>query len=426
MRPFVSAATIDREVRAMKRLSRRRVCALVLAGAAVVVAGLSGAAGAASTRAVSSDVGPVIEFWDGATWTEQASANPEGSASLTAVAALSATDVWAVGSYGVGGQDGKALAEHWDGSSWQQVPIPTPQGANEVHLNGLSAVSPTNIWAVGSWAGVFTGPVEGYPYFLLIEHWDGNSWTIVRSPSPGVSKQLSGVVALSADDAWAVGYYQFESHQTILSRTLALHWNGTAWRRVASPHPGPRQYQGSTLSAVAAMSRKSVWAVGTYVARVQGRHFANRALTVHWNGKTWKQVSSSTPRASGGLAAVAVVGPDDVWAVGSYHNGHGGRVLTERWNGHSWRTVPAHTGEEDASYQTLTSLAVLAPDDIWAVGSYGAYDTGDQTLSEHWNGQAWSVVPSPNPDPPLGGSFSAVAATSPTSVWVVGDFYPEG
>lgn len=411
----------------MKRLSKRRVCAFVLAGAAVVLAGGLGVGGAASARAASSTAGPVIEFWDGASWTQQASPNPEGSASLTAVAALSATDVWAVGSYGIGGEDGKALAEHWDGSAWQQVPIPTPEGANEVHLVSLSAVSPTDIWAVGSWAGVFTGPAAGYPFFALTEHWDGTSWRIVPSRTPGVSKQLSGVAALSAKNVWAVGYYQFESHRILLSRTLALHWNGTAWRRVASPHPGPRHDQGSVLSAVATISPKSAWAVGSYVRRVRGqRRLSTETLTVHWNGKAWKQVSSPTPHASGGLAAVATVGPRGVWAVGSYHNGHGGRVLAERWNGHSWHVVPVRTGEKDASYQTLTSLAVLARDDIWAVGSYGAYDTGGRTLSAHWDGQRWSLVPSPNPDPPLGGSFSGIAATAPTSVWAVGVFYPEG
>jgi hypothetical protein len=362
---------------------------------------------------------------------QQASPNPGGSASLTAVTALSATDVWALGSYGTGGKDAKALAEHWDGSSWQQVPIPTPPKASEVHLFGLAAVSPTDIWAVGSWAGVYTGPVVGYPYFALIEHWDGTSWTIVPSPSPGVSRLLSGVVAVSTNDIWAVGAYQFgyDHARLVGSRTLVLHWNGRTWKRVASPNPGPRQYQWLELSAIASISRTSVWAVGSYNARVRGRHgFSNqtRTLVLHWNGKTWKQAPSPTPGGSGRLSAVAAIGPKNVWAVGGYHNGYGGRVLAEYWNGHSWRIAPARTGFDHASYQSLNSLAVLARNDIWGVGSYSSYDTGDQTLSEHWDGQNWSLVPSPEPTPPLGARFSAVAAVTPTAVWAVGSSYPQG
>ena len=408
----------------------QRTCALVLAAAVVVFSGLTGVAGATSPSAASPNAGPVVQFWDGTSWTQQPSPNPEGSASLQAVAALSGTDVWAVGSYGVGGVDGKALAQHWDGSSWQQVPIPTPTGANEAHLNALAAVSATDIWAVGAWAGVHTGPVAGYPYFALIEHWDGTSWTIVPSPAPGVSRQLSGVVALSANDVWAVGAYQFGySHAHLVgSRTLVLHWNGRVWKRVASPNPGPRQYQWSQLSGIAAVSSTSAWAVGSYNARVRVRRgFSNqtRSLALHWNGKAWTQKASPTPRASGGLSAVAAVGPNDVWAVGGYHNGHGGRPLAEHWNGHSWRTVPVHTGIAGASHQGLNSLAVLAQNDIWAVGFYSSYDT-DQTLSEHWDGQDWSLVASPEPTRPLGGRFSAVTAATPTAVWAVGSFFPEG
>ena len=43
-----------------------------------------------------------------------------------------------------------------------------------------------------------------------------------------------------------------------------------------------------------------------------------------------------------------------------------------------------------------------------------------QTLVEHWNGSAWSVVPSPN----VGGSYDnalyGVAAVSANDVWAVG------
>ena len=47
-----------------------------------------------------------------------------------------------------------------------------------------------------------------------------------------------------------------------------------------------------------------------------------------------------------------------------------------------------------------------------------------QTVVEHWDGSAWSIVPSPNP----GGNNSLydLAIVSPTGIWAVGSFIPPG
>ena len=392
---------------------------LRLVGLAVLVGGLFGVAGAASTSAASPQFGPVIALWDGSSWTPQASPNPDGSAVLSAVTTVSATDVWALGAYGrlllpYGGS--KALAEHWDGSSWQQVAMPTPSGADEVHVYGAAATSATDVWAVGSWAGPGAPKGrDGYEsgYATLIEHWDGSSWTILPSPPGRGTAQLYGVVALSPTNAWAVGYV---GAHVGLNRTFVLHWNGTAWKRVPSPHPGPTHDAYSLLNGVAAVSPRSVWVVGSYTHRGQKGHRSNQTLALHWNGKNWKQVRSPTWRSSGEFSAVAAVGPNNVWAVGGYHNGHGAQPLAERWNGHSWRVVPVHLAA-----QGLTSLAAVRGNDIWAAGTY---DIGnDRTLSEHWDGNAWSLVDSPNPMTDESNHFWAIAAAAPTAVWAVGCFY---
>src|SRR2546427_8626105 len=87
----------------------------------------------------------------------------------------------------------------------------------------------------------------------------------------------------------------------------------------------------------------------------------------------------------GELAAVDVSSPTDAWAVGDA----GGVTLAERWDRGAWATVPAAT-PGDAS--RLLGVTALSADDAWAVGSWdqGAEDHG---LIEHWNGQAWTQVP---------------------------------
>jgi hypothetical protein len=263
----------------------------------------------------------------------------------------------------------------------------------------------------------------------LIEHWDGSSWTIVPSPQPGLSRELYGVVALSATDVWAVGYYSQRSGVGfVYSRPLVLHWNGAEWTRVKVPHPG---CHGDSQLAGAAVSPASVWAVGTYNSMSghcrPGQSGSARTLILRWNGQKWKQVASPNSGGSNQLFAVAVAGRNNLWAVGGSGNGSRGRTLAEHWNGHSWRIVPAPSGHPKSTMQALTSLAVIAGDNIWATGQRKESTSTSQynfsyTLGEHWDGHGWSPVPSPNPA--RDNWFSGIAAATPTAVWAVGTYLP--
>ena len=71
-------------------------------------------------------------------WSVVLSPNPSAYANiLKAVAAVSASDVWAVGSY-YNSQKGvmETLIEHWDSTSWSVVPSPN---ANTTGANILTA-----------------------------------------------------------------------------------------------------------------------------------------------------------------------------------------------------------------------------------------------------------------------------------------------
>src|SRR5215471_15043778 len=75
-------------------------------------------------------------------------------------------------------------------------------------LFAIAATSSTNAWAVG-----FDEPGStslSPPEQTLIERWNGSSWQAVTSPDPGGTDHdnvLTSVSALSAKDAWAVGFY---------------------------------------------------------------------------------------------------------------------------------------------------------------------------------------------------------------------------
>ena len=73
-----------------------------------------------------------------------------------------------------------------------------------------------------------------------------------------------------------------------------------------------------------------------------------------------------------------------------------------------WVIVPSPSiGTGD----TLSGVAAIASADVWAVGSYLPDRGGSQALVEHWNGSAWSIVPSPNGQ--FGGQLYGVSADSP-------------
>ena len=180
-----------------------------------------------------------------------ASPNPGAGTSnyLNGVSALASNDVWAVGNYVNGSNNGQTLVEHWDGTAWSVVPSPNV-GASTNELSALSALTINDVWAVGYFE-------NGTARQALIEHWNGAVWSVIASPNPGAGGSwLFGVSALTNNDAWAVGYqYNGSNDQTLLE-----HWNGSAWNVVTSSNLGAT----AELIGVAAVSAGDVWAVGYY------------------------------------------------------------------------------------------------------------------------------------------------------------------
>jgi hypothetical protein len=84
------------------------------------------------------------------------------------------------------------------------ISTPNPSsGAGDFNVfRGVSAVSATNIYAVGYFANAATNGEQQ----TLIEHFDGVSWTIVPSPTKGLAQQLNGVFALpGSSNVWVGG-----------------------------------------------------------------------------------------------------------------------------------------------------------------------------------------------------------------------------
>jgi hypothetical protein len=108
-----------------------------------------------------------------------------------------------------------------------------PATAGRGTLSGVSARTATDAWAVGTRS---RGTCAGEDC-TLTEHWNGHTWSAVRSPNPGRRyDELSGVSALSGQDAWAVGAQgRGPGAQVGGFAPLILHWDGRAWSAVPAP-----------------------------------------------------------------------------------------------------------------------------------------------------------------------------------------------
>src|SRR5262245_8123118 len=144
-----------------------------------------------------------------------------------------------------------------------------------------------------------------------------------------------------------------------------------AWKSVASPMlGGPHGW--NVLNAVAARSPNDAWAVGWHESEEQ---YSSDELTYaqHWDGATWTIVPTPNPPPRGQGARrqsyfrdVAVVGKSEAWAVGYFEKGDIlEEAFTEHWDGNAWTLVALpDLGEQSL----LHAVAAVSPNDVWAVG----------------------------------------------------------
>lgn len=112
------------------------------------------AVGNASSSGTSGRV--LAERWNGTAWSLVPAPDPAGRTyvSLGSVSCTSAGACEAAGySEGSTGNDGLPLIERWNGSSWSISTVPLPAGGAEIFLNGMSCSAAAGCTSVGSYTG---------------------------------------------------------------------------------------------------------------------------------------------------------------------------------------------------------------------------------------------------------------------------------
>jgi hypothetical protein len=194
---------------------------------------------------------------------------------------------------------------------------------------------------------------------------------------------------------------------------------GATWQSVPSPSLWP---SGSAFNSIAVAGPNDVWLVGS----VESAHNRN-ALTEHWDGTEWRRVQAPALYPATELSAVLALGPNDVWAAGRWVTQDSVGVglakivtLILHWDGTAWSVVPSPNSPAGTSSSMLTGLAASGPSDIWAIGQVDDWTTGIHApLILHWDGARWSNIPTGDLGP--GVKLYGVATARPGDAWVVGD-----
>ncbi|HEY0071719.1 MAG TPA: S-layer homology domain-containing protein [Chloroflexia bacterium] len=244
-------------------------------------------------------------------------------------------------------------------------------------------------------------------------------FNIVEEESPGTFAELNDVSAIAHDDVWAVGDF---NNQNVQGHAFIEHYDGTNWTRMDAPTVVATSTH--RLSAVDARTSSDVWAVGYYFTADISAGGLAQTLVTHWNGNQWSVVPSpNIPGMVNTLSGVAALSANDVWAVGVYRDASNVRqTLTMHWNGTTWSIVPSPNTASGNNY--LSDVVAISSNDVWAVGFHTPTGGHDVPHVMHWNGTAWSLqsIDVLTTEDPADGRLLSVAATAANDIWAVGSY----
>lgn len=334
--------------------------------------------------------------------------------SLNSISMVSPEEGWAVGvtrlpqasgSLTEPGYGAPVILHYWQGQ-WHPAPLPSNltsrlKCANRcpgIILRSLCMISATEGWAVGNTVlrsgsdGVTTG---------VVLHYTGGQWVLDSLRDAA----LFSVFMRTASDGWIIGegYSGWSGNQ---GNAPVFHYTGNAWTPVnnhALAQISPR--------AIFAFSATNVWLDGTAVSST-GFDGNDPEVIMRFDGRQWTHEQSDL--ANSRLSALAMLSPTRGWAVGSLSSAmnpastHAPRALVERYVQGKWLQDTSFPGPAGNSSFSLNAIAMVSPDEGWAVGLDG--------LLLHFFHGSWRKVPGPTSQ-----SLWGIAMVSPTQGWAVGE-----
>ena len=261
----------------------------------------------------------------------------------------------------------------WDGSSWSEIAsADQPSTVNDdfiVDLDGVSAVSDHDVWAVG----------KGYkkwwpmtPQYIIL-HYNGTKWCVLGAGGDGCSSIGNVSASDTNNDLKAVHIIDTNNDGNgdfgfaVGKNAKLVRFNGS-WTDMT--------LGGDELKGVFVVSTSEAWAVG------------KKNSVWRWNGGSWAKLHGSS-----GLGGIS---GDPEWRSVYMLDTNGDGRADDGWmvgkSDNAARYSPASGGQwtnsNTSGMGNLNGVSMFSSNDVWAVA-----DGGDVT---HWDGSNWTRTAPPN------------------------------
>lgn len=259
---------------------------------------------------------------------------------LISISMTSASDGWAVGAYGTL----KSALLHYSGGHWHDARASLDTKglkSDKVNLTAVRMASPTAGWALGQYTSDPQWPTTVFQYSKV-----GNSYR--WEPSSSLEKtHLASLSVVSDHEVWSTGFSDFASPKRIILRITITYTNGPT---------GPYPYHWDThsweldagmFSGVSMLSSTDGWAAGSDESGL--------GLLYHWDGQQWaRQHFVPDGQEAGGIAGIAMTGTGTGWVYGRNQN-----YLYSTANG-QWFGYPLGENDLVVAGAPISSTAFLA------------------------------------------------------------------
>lgn len=324
-------------------------------------------------------------------------------------------DVWVVGERVVGDYpfwEYHNYAARFDGASWVNVPVPSLDAAGDHNeLSGVVAFSPDEAYAGGSTKWMGSNQAQ-------IFRWDGSEWTLEALNVINAVGYVGGM-GRAGEVPWAVGSRTSEFDPPATSGVaLALRRDGGQW--IPEPVEPLAAFGRSinTLAAIDGVAHDDAWAVG-HARQVftPGPSFAFSRYIVRWDGDAWTLDRTLPFLERSQFEDVEMAASDKGWAVGYKALPGTNQPMIAEWDGSAWTEtaldpLPGVGG-------ILRGIAVVSPDEAYALGVLTDAADQAQLLIYRYDGASWSRM-DPAPTAGVGNQFMAATSTPDGTIWGAG------
>jgi hypothetical protein len=325
-----------------------------------------------------------------------------GATHMSGITAVSGSDAWAVGTTYISATKSESLLEHWAGHSWQRVTLPaqTARAWTADKIMSIGASSASNVWAFGDFA------TTGIRY----AHLSGHRWTLGAVPGTAVSRArrsatvLGPVSVISPTDVWAFGARLTGQRVT----PYAAQFTGHRW--VTRKVPGIGAIVAATVISprdIVALAGSSLLGLGTHAPTV-----------VRWTGTRWLPLPVQPHLPELDSASTMAVSAGRIWIGGYRSVGLSGEgYFAAELTGSTWK-VTNLKGTDGTAGSALVSMVPDGEGGLWALAGSLSAESAERLW--HFTDGVWQAPVSPR----LGGTRAALSqlAVIPgtRSVWAAG------